>query len=159
GDGQQPDRAGAEHGCRFSRADGRKAQGMQRHGDRLDESSFAQADMFGHGNQVLRREVDALPEESRNSAGTHEAHGVAEIRAARRARLAFAAGDGGLKSKLIAGTDATDSGAGLEHHTSGLMAQNHRVFAGRIADAALGEIVQIGSADPDGRDLNLYLTW
>ena len=64
----------------------------------------------------------------------------------------------GLQNCRVADRPSDDTFPDLRHNTGRFMSENHGVYAGRIADAAFGEVVDIGAADSDGGYADLDVT-
>jgi hypothetical protein len=140
---QQPDRPGAEHHRGLTRLDSGEAERVKGDRQRFHQSGRFQPDVRGHGDQIMRRKIHRVLEESGNSAGTHEAHVLAEIGPVAPAHLANSAGQARFERKMVSGLNPGYRRPRSQHHTGRFVPQHHWETARRVADAPFREIVQI----------------
>jgi len=87
-----------------------------------------------------------------------EDHSRAKVVLAQLAMIAVAAGNSRLNGHPVANLQGGHLLAQLGHHSSCFVANDHRLGQHKVADASVGQIVNIRSADADTihRQENLY---
>jgi hypothetical protein len=62
---------------------------------------------------------------------------------------------GRFEDRRIADRPSCDASADFLNNACRLVSDNHRIIAKRIADAAIGEVVEVGATNADGRYTHL----
>lgn len=86
-----------------------------------------------------------------------EADGGIDIVHAEAAGLGIGIGNARLHADAIANLQMRNTRANLDHRASRLMTKHHRRIDDERADAAMGVVMHIRSADADRMDLDLHL--
>ena len=156
-DGQQANRARPQHHRRLTQRRAGQRQRVQHHRHRLDQRALGDRQLGGQRQQVGHRQVHPIPEETRMSGRAQETQPPAEVVPALQALLAVITVVGRLEGGGVPELQPADPGPQLHHPPRRLVAQHHRVLAGRVAHAPLGVGVQIRSTDPHRLDGHLDL--
>ena len=84
-------------------------------------------------------------------------HGGVHIVDAKPGRTAVGIGNARLHADAVALFQGRDLGAGLDHDTGSLVAEDHRVLDDERPDAAVGVVVNVRSTNADGVQLDAHI--
>jgi hypothetical protein len=144
---EEADRAAAEDADRVARAHVAEVDGVDRDAERLEHGAVLGAEALGQGDDAVGGPGHPLAQRAVVRAVAGEADRRAEVGVALEAGQAAPAVDGRV-----------DRGeAAVRRAARELVAGHERPRDPRAADAALLEPVQVGAAQPDGRDAHQRL--
>src|SRR5574342_723045 len=150
-DGEEPQRAHAEHGCRLTPSGLTARDGANDNGERLGQHQLIVAGLFWRRPATARRYAGLLGETSVDvdaDRGSGEAQ-VAVAFAAERARATRVVW---LDRDLLAGRERVHVGADRDHLADELVPHDERILHGAVAvpDAKIGA-AETGGDDPNHR--------
>ena len=157
GHGEQADGAGPEHRRGLPQGGMGERQRVQHHRQRLDQRGDRNRQLGGQAEQILDREVDAVPKKTRVARCGKKTDARAEIVTALEAELAVIAIVSGLEGREVAPSPSAHPRAQLGHHPGRLVSQHLGIDAGHVSNPAVDVGVQIRAADPHRLHLDLHL--
>jgi hypothetical protein len=143
---QQAERTAAVDAGARARPDATELERVQRDAERLEQRRLDVRKRVGERMEEPFRPGHQLPQRTVGRPVSGEPAGDAEVLVAVEARAAASARDRRVDRDTLARPRP------LRDHAHRLVPEHERPLEGRVADPALGEPVQVGSAQPDRRD-------